>query len=357
MNLDIPAPMLEIIRLARWAPSGDNMQTWRFEVAAPDHLVVHAYDTRDHCVYDLDGHPSQIAYGALLETIAIAASARGLRTSVSRDTDSPLTHPIFHVRFTPDPAVEPDPLIPAIRKRTVQRRPMHMTPLSAEHKQILEQSVGPDYQVIWIEGAGPKWQAARLMYNNAKLRLTMPEAFETHRSIIHWNVRGSKRGVPDRAIGINPGTLKLMKWAMVSWKRMSTINTLMGTWGPRLELDLLPGMACAAHFVLKAKRKPAGIDDYVAAGRALQRFWLTLTKLGLFMQPEMTPLIFSKYIREGTAFTSTPALVDMARRLERQSAPILYSDDLHPVYMGRLGYGPRPKGRSKRRPIAELLKT
>jgi len=344
-----------ILDLARWAPSGDNMQTWRFEVAAPDHLVVHAFDTRDHCVYDLDGHPSQIAFGALLETIAIAASAQGLRAEAKRRPESPPTHPLFDVRFTPDAGVKPDPLLGAIPKRTVQRRPMRTKPLTAEHKRLLQEAVGPGYTLAWIEGAGPKWQAARLMFDNARLRLSMPEAFETHRKIIHWNVWKSPDRVPDRAIGVDAMTLKMMKWAMHSWRRMSGMNRVMGTWAPRLQMDLAPGMACAAHFVLKAGATPQTIDDYVAAGRALQRFWLTLTNLGLFMQPEMTPLIFSKYVREGTRFTAEPGLDAFAAGLQRRTAALVFDGAGHPVYMGRLGYGPAPKARSERLPVEQLM--
>ena len=36
---------------------------------------------------------------------------------------------------------------------------------------------------------------------------------------------------------------------------------------PRLQLDLIPSVACAAHFGLGAKAAPVSIDDYVAAGR------------------------------------------------------------------------------------------
>ncbi|WP_313702854.1 nitroreductase family protein [Massilia sp.] len=349
--------MEQILELARWAPSGDNMQTWRFEIAAPDHLVVHAYDTRDHCVYDLDGHPSQIAFGTLLETIAIAASAHGLRADIARRPAGRETHPEFDVRFVADPAIKPSPLLQAIEERRVQRRPMKTTPLSAEHKRLLEETVGPGYTLTWLESRDQKWQAAKLMYNNARLRLTMPEAFETHRSIIDWENRvESPDKVPANALGVDAMTLHLMKWAMVSWRRMATMNTLMGTWAPRLQMDLAPGMACAAHFVLKAKRAPASIDDYVAAGRALQRFWLTMTTLGLYMQPEMTPLIFSKYARENTRFTANARLEQAARDLQRQTEALIFDGQGHPVYMGRMGYGPRPTSRSVRRPVAELLR-
>ncbi|MDT1843054.1 molybdopterin biosynthesis protein MoeY, partial [Acinetobacter baumannii] len=83
--------------LARWAPSGDNTQPWRFELAAPDHVVVHASDTRSDTVYDLDGHPSQISVGALLETMCIAASVHGLRAEAQRRAGSPEQQPLFDV--------------------------------------------------------------------------------------------------------------------------------------------------------------------------------------------------------------------------------------------------------------------
>lgn len=354
--MNIPQSIHRILELARWAPSGDNTQCWRFEVAAPDHLVVHAYDTRHDTVYDLDGHPSQISMGALLETIDIAASEQGLRATTVRRADSPLDRPVFDVRFSPDAAVVPSPLLGAIEKRTVQRRAMNTRPLNAAEKEALEACVGPDFAVTWIEGFGPKLKAARLMFNNARLRLTMPEAFEVHRRIIHWNATHSPDKVPDQALGVDKATLKLMKWAMVSWKRMSTINTLMGTWAPRLQMDLVPGLACAAHFVLKAKRQPETIDDYVQAGRAVQRFWLTLTRLGLYMQPEMTPLIFAKYVRENTPFTREARLHAPARRLQQQGAELIFNDALHPVYMGRLGAGPAPVARSQRLDVEQLIK-
>ncbi len=347
----------QILDLGRWAPSGDNTQPWRFEITGDSHLVVRGFDTRDHCVYDLDGHPSQIAFGTLLETIAIAASGHGLRTGIERRPEGRATHPVFDVRFTPDAALVPSPLIGVIDKRTVQRRPMRTTPLTQEHKRLLEATVAPAYSLTWLEGRGQKWQAAKLMYNNARLRLTMPEAFETHRSIIDWKNRThSPDKVPAGALGVDAMTLHLMKWAMVSWRRMSSVNTLMGTWAPRLQMDLAPGMACAAHFVLRAHQAPASIDDYVAAGRALQRFWLTMTTLGLYMQPEMTPLIFSKYAREGTRFTAQPKLEAAAKALQRETEALIFNDSLFPVYMGRLGYGPAPDARSVRRPLAELMK-
>ncbi|WP_395403739.1 molybdopterin biosynthesis protein MoeY [Pseudoduganella sp. UC29_106] len=346
-----------ILDLARWAPSGDNVQSWQFEVAGPDHVVVHGRDTRHDTVYDLDGHPSQISFGALLETMAIAASAHGLRADIARRALPPAedARPVFDVRFVPDASVQPSPLLAAIKVRSVQRRPMKATPLSAAQKQALADAVGPGYRLRWLESFDERLAAARLMYDNARLRLTMPEAYEVHRRIIDWGKTHSEDKVPDQALGVDNATLKLMKWAMVSWQRLSKMNALMGTWAPRLQMDLVPGLACSAHVSIEAAQEPQSIDDYVAAGRAVQRFWLTLTAQGYFLQPEMTPLIFTRYASNNTAFTAVGKLREDARALRQRTQALFFKGTGFPVFIARVGAGPAPAARSLRKPVSQLM--
>jgi hypothetical protein len=352
-----PSVIEQILDLARWAPSGDNVQSHRFQIAGPQHLVIHARDTRADCVYDLDGHASQIAFGALLETIAIAATVHGLRILVVRRERPPSedAYLIFDVFFEPEPGLAADPLAGHITTRAVQRRAMKTRPLTGQEKTVLEASVGPGYAVRWLETGSEKMQAAQLMYRNAKLRLTMPEAYEVHKRIIHWGVARSPDRVPDQALGADPLTLRLMKWAMASWGRLSIVNALLGTWAPRVQMDFVPSLMCAAHFVLQARQEPRTIDDFVAAGRALQRFWLSLTALGLFMQPEMTPLIFARYVKEGRRFSQLDQLQRQAEALRLRSEPMIAGDGRHPVFMGRLGEGPAPFARAERKPLSELM--
>jgi hypothetical protein len=95
-----------------------------------------------------------------------------------------------------------------------------------------------------------------------------------------------------------------MKWALESWAHVSFLYTYcLGTLLPRIELDFLPGFFYAAHFALVAKKAPFTVQDRLIADRAIQRFWLTATQLGLQLQPEMTPLIFSGYVRQQLKFT------------------------------------------------------
>lgn len=346
----------QILDLARWAPSGDNTQPWRFEIVGELRLVVHGFDTRDHCVYDLDGRPSQISLGALLETMSIAASAHGLAMQSQLRPNMPESTPTFDVQFVRRGDIEPSPLVPSITQRSVQRRAMSSRPLTPRERGLLEASAGPDYDIFWLEGLGDRWRTARLMFRNAKLRLTMPEAYRVHRDIIQWGARFSEDRVPDRALGADRATLRLMRFVMADWSRVSFFNTyLAGTWAPRIQMDLIPGLACAAHLVIKARRKPSTVGDFVDAGKAVQRVWLTATRMGLFQQPEMTPLIFASYVRNGTRFTSIPRLEEDARRLELETKNLIGADLDRAVWMGRVGAGSAPTSRSIRRPLAALL--
>ena len=347
----------QILDLGRWAPSGDNTQPWRFEIVDDAHVVVHGFDTRDDCVYDLDGHPSQISLGALLETISIAASVHGLKVDTSRRLSLPDTTPTFDLRFSGNTTTSADPLAAFILTRSVQRRPMRPRALSVVEKRALEAAVGSAYSVHWLEGWGARLTTARLLFGNAKLRLTMPEAYRVHRDAIEWNARFSNDRVPDQALGVDPMTAKLMRYVLGSWKRVRFFNRfLAGTLVPRLQMDLLPGLLCAAHFVLLAARRAQTIDDYVAAGRATQRFWLTATSLGLVMQPELTPLIFTRYVRDATPFSEDPEMHALARALARQlHALIGMTQTEHAVFMGRIGAGAPARSRSTRKELEALM--
>jgi nitroreductase len=356
MEQHLDATLEQILELARWAPSGDNTQPWRFEILGARRLVVHGHDTRDHCVYDLDGHPSQISIGALLETMAIAASTFQLEMRSMRHLEAAEDRPTISVEFVPAPGLPADPLADVILARSVQRRPLSRRPLTAPEKSALAAALPTGFQVLWLEGA-QRAATARLMFRNAKLRLTMPEAHQVHVAIIEWNARYSEDRIPDQALGVDAMTARLMRWIMRDWARVKFFNTwLAGTVAPRLQMDLLPGLACSAHFVLAAPRRPQRIDDYLAAGRAMQRFWLTATAHGLQLQPELTPLIFSRYVREGRVFSHTPGMQEQAAALSRQAAALVgeHAWDTA-VFMGRIGAGEPAPARSLRRPLRALL--
>jgi hypothetical protein len=351
-------PIEQVLDQARWAPSGDNTQPWRFEILSPTAAIVHTFDTRRHCVYDLTGAPSQIAVGALLETARIAASGLGMRADIERlptPTEEALQ---FRLQLVADRTVKPSELIPHITSRCTNRRPFSRQPLSAAEKSGLEAGVGTAHEVMWFEGKR-RSDIARLMYRSAAIRLTIPEAYQVHRDVIEWNAATSDTRIPDRAVGLDPIGLALMRWAMRSWTRTRVLSTYFGgTLLPRLQLELLPGVGCAAHMLICARNEPRGVDDYLDAGAAVQRMWLTAKSLGLQYQPEMTPLIFADYSRTHREFSELPGSMERANAVRRRIEAICGVDAARrAVWLGRTGHASAPVARSLRRRLADLKHT
>lgn len=346
-----------ILDLARWAPSGDNEQPWRFEIVDDHHVVIHASDTRDWCVYDLEGASSQLAVGALLENIAIAASGEGMEVRFSRRQDSADDAPLIDVLLNPAEGKAASHLIPFIKARVTQRKPFSKRELAARQKQSLEQAVGEGYRVVWIEGRKKRWEMAKLLFHSAHIRLTTPEAYVTHAKNIEWGVRYSKDRLPEMALGVDLPTRKVMRFVLQSWGRVKFFNRFFaGTWLPRLQMDFRTGLGCAAHFVIVADRSQQSIDEYIEGGRAMQRFWLEATRQGLQFQPEMTPLIFSRYVAKSIDFTALASERKLALQVAGDLSAISGEPDaLKRVYMGRVGYGSTPDSRSIRPPLEELL--
>ena len=350
------SPIEQVLDKARWAPSGDNTQPWRFQIVSPTEAVIHTFDTRRHCVYDLNGAPSQIGVGALLETARIAATGLRMRAQIERlptPTEEKLQ---FSLKLVQDESVEPSALIPFIECRCTNRRPYSRQPLTEGQKSALEASVGAPYSIIWLEGAR-RWEMAKLMFRSARIRLNIKEAYDVHASVIEWHAQTSQTKIPDQAVGLDPVGLALMRWAMKSWPRTHILSTYFGgTLLPRLQLELLPALGCAAHVLICAKASATGADDYVRAGAAVQRFWLTAERLGLMHQPEMTPLIFAGYHREGRRFATDARAADEAGQVRLQLAAIVdETNATNAVWMGRLGSGSAPVSRSLRQPLASLL--
>lgn len=350
--------LLNILDLARWAPSGDNTQPWRFEIVADDQVTIHGFDTRDNVLYDFDGHPSHMAHGALLETLRIAATAFSLEAAWTVEADEAARTPRYHVQFSPTSGLaRSDPLAPYIERRTVQRRPMRTTPLTDEQRTALIAAAGDNMTVRLFETWPQRLGVARLLWNSAYIRLTCPEAYSVHRAIIEWGSRFSEDRIPEQAVGVDPMTARLMQWVLGSWKRVDFFNRyLLGTIAPRVQLDVLPALFCAAHVLLMPKRTPETIEDWLNLGAAMQRMWLTATSLGLHLQPQMTPVIFRWYARHNRKFSQSNELHERASQLTLDFERLAQARAEQPFgFFCRVGISHPPESRSLRLAIAKLL--
>lgn len=350
-----------ILNLARWAPSGDNAQPWRFEIITDDKFIVHIPPKTQANVYEYNNsQPSFISLGCLLENIRIAASQFGRSCAWSYRSTGQHEH-LIEVEIPQQPGITPNSLLPFLTARSVDRRAYKTTHLSPVQKQALTASLGNNLEIRWFETLGERWRMARLNTVATEIRLSVREAFEVHQRMLDWKHKYSAEGVPVSAVGLDPLTLKTMKWVMEDWKRMHFMNRFLGgTITPRIELDILPGLLCAAHFAVVRKAMPSAEDEIpnlIRTGESIQRFWLTATQLGLVMQPSLGPLCFAYYGKHKIAFTSSAAMRNKAENLAIKlgyTCGVQNTDNV--LLMGRLGV---PKfhatiGRSIRRSLSSL---
>lgn len=365
----VDKPVLEndierILHMARWAPSGDNSQPWRFEVLNNNSVaVVISIEGTENNVYDFnDGQPTLLSAGMLVETIRIVASTFGLAVDW-RITDSGKSHRRIEIDFTADRTAAPDELFRFIQTRSVDRRPYQTTPLGDTQKDVLTAALGDGLSIRWFESDQERQEIAAINAVATDIRLRIPEAFRIHRKIVDWDSRYSQTGIPANAIGLAKPVLKMMRWSMKKWARVDRMNKLpSATAVAQKQLDLLPGQNCAAHFSVTLADPGAfdrnGRDEtLIQAGQALQKFWLTAEGLGLVLQPSLAPICFANYAHRGIAFTADQSMIGNARKLEANIRRVFAVEPDQLLFLGRIGYAqPSPQiGRSIRRPLARLM--
>lgn len=350
-----------VLDYGRWAPSGDNVQPWRFKLLDEQHFDIHAFDTREHCVYDLQGHASQLSLGMLIENLSLGAAMTGQKLEYQLDSDSRPEQPVIHITLTKVPANQIEvlsaqkQLASQVILRTVHRRPLSRKKLTLEHKQQLEQAASP-LKVIWFE-KNNIYKTTRLFFDAAGIRLRIPEAFNTHAGIIEWEKEYSRNKMPVKTLGASWLARKMMHFALEDWHRVKFLNTwLAGTLLPRIELDVIPGLFSGAHFILLDDHVNKIVPDFIRSGRLVQRFWLSASLSGIQLQPQMTPLIFAAYQRLSINFTVEKVQLKQTEKLEKCMTELIQGENLaKSVFMGRLGYGKAAVSRSTRLSLNELI--
>jgi len=338
-------PIEAVLELGRWAPSGDNVQPWRFTLLSPSTATVQfAFDPA--AIYEYRGaEPSVLSAGMLLETLQIAA----------RDTGHELHYTVegpTSVRVSLRPGGVPDVLSGAVKQRSVDRRPYRTRPLTIREMGALHHAIGPHLSIRWFAQPRDRVAIGRLSAAATAIRLRAPEAFDTHRAAIDWRGGDSESGIPADAVGLDPVTLRLMRWALGRWSRVWWLNRLTGTGALSAQLDYAPALGCAAFFLV-CPAEPLASDasrrftQLLQAGQALQRFWLTATKLGLAMQPALAVIGFAHYGATRVPFTTEPALLARAAQLAGAFEATLGTTPADALFLGRIGEPRRRRRRAR----------
>lgn len=350
--------MDHVLDAARWAPSGDNSQPWRFKIRSPLKVDIQA-DLEAGNVYQYrQGEPHWLALGMLLEAMKLAAHKKGYELYwelAHEDHGSALVQ----VELKPTSA-QPDSLLNWLRLRSVDRRAYRLRPLSDAQKTQMEDALGDGLSIEWRESVRDRVRFAGISAAGTAIRLRIRETFSVHRKVIDWSGPFSRIGLPAKASGLNPLLRPLMRWALGGHGRMRLLTqALKGRWLAQIDLDWVPGLCSAGYFVVRqninSANKISNVERIII-GQRLLRFWLQATRSGLAIQPAIAPLCFAAYAQDGDNFTMDDAALKWAARLNEDMKKIAGDIDTV-IFLGRIGH-PKSLGqatRSLRRPLHNLI--
>ena len=276
----------KIVDAAVQAPSGDNVQPWRFEIAKDfSCLKLYNLPELDDSYYNYQQAASYVAHGAVIENIVIAARHLGCKAEVelfpAQDDPSHVANVSFQLA-----EAEFDPLYEAIFSRSTNRFHFHNGQLPDLDRQNLSAVIEAVDGVsgYFVYDSKIISQLAKVLMVNDRLVF---ERQDIHRFLfdkIRWNqqqIEQTKDGMPVDTLGLS-GFEKLFFPFMRFWGFVRFANYF--------GLSRVIGIKCwyncknAALIGLLTVKKS---DRYglVVAGRAMQRVWLEATHQGLAFQP------------------------------------------------------------------------
>lgn len=335
-----------LLTAAVQAPSGDNLQPWRFAVEeASGRIALYVDPSRDPSPMNAGQLMSRMALGAALENLLRTAEHNGWHVRLEEAEPPAVAALCLQEEPNDTPAVES-----AIRARVTNRRFYDGRPIAADVLARLREATPILHEVgtHWITERGRLAELAQLIGAADALMFREPSM----RRAFRGNVRFDAAANTEVEFGLPVAALELSFFERMALRQMP--------WIPGWLLRLLskPAFARRAErLVTSASGLCLGVapdhrqSTYLPAGRAMQRAWLSLTTLGLAVQPMMSLVVLDHAFHHGG-----PELIDSLGRAElkrlgddfRRLAPELAGG--RPAFLLRFGYAPPPSGRTGRLP-------
>jgi len=348
-----PAYLAWLAQAAQQAPSGDNCQPWTFRLGDGRlHLFI-APDS-DRSFFNVRQRASLIACGAAVQNVVSAAPGLGWAADPVLLPNPDDENHVATVRFTPWPG-QADPLGEAVWSRCTNRRPYDRRRVSGYDQEQLVRAAEPAVLLL-LEDAPRLRELGRLLYHADRIRVERRDLHEHLMGMIRFDNAAdtpADDGLPLRNLYAGVGGNLFLRLTR-SWPVMDAAN--------RLGI----GRLAAIHSRLTMARSPlAGLlclpspsrADFLAAGMALERVWLTATRLGLAVQPMTAITLFwVRWKLEGPG--------DFSRRHQRLLEPVwrgfealfpALGRDCWPAMLFRAGHAPAVRHGTPRKPLFDAL--
>ncbi|HWP60806.1 MAG TPA: hypothetical protein VNL14_23125 [Candidatus Acidoferrales bacterium] len=343
-----------ILRAGAQAPSGDNMQPWKFHWNG-DGLDVLLDPKRDQSLYNARQLASYIALGAVVENLFLAASVHKLRAEVNYFPAGSSSEVVARLRFL-EGGGKADPLAGAIFDRCVNRRPYdpHFG-VAAETIASLAKEARPSegIELSWVTEPTARARLARAAAQGDRLLFENRYIHRHFFSCIRWNQEEAEKtrdGLPFATLELS-GFDALVFPKLRNWPLVRLLNYLGLSRAAAMKSAALIRRSSAVGLITVSE--PSS-PFFIQAGRAFERVWLKATLEKLAFQP-MTGFVLLQlrsYLREYEGFNA--GQVKLLSSIRDQLSAICGTAGKIPAIMFRIGKAPPPSGRTLRRDVSAV---
>jgi hypothetical protein len=339
--------LIQLLQTAVFAPSGDNLQPWKFELNG-NVLSVLVAPEKDPTLYNYKQRAAYISHGALIQNISICANQAGLNAEIKYFPER--SNPLLTAKIAFSPGQpQADPLYEFISKRHTNRKPYSDQILISDQKQNLLETIQNPVQVVLIEHADEKTKAAEALCQGDRMIFENKTIHDFLFGHIRWNdaeVMQTKDGFNFKAMELAPpqrAAFRLFR----SWPIMKFFNKLgFPKIAVKSNLPLYSKVSALVGFL---------IPDYepltfIRLGESLQKFWLTAASMGLSAHPLTgVPLLYQK-IAEHNAKELSAEQIKIIQGSYGMLAGLLGATETIIGFFLRLGFAEAPTGTSPRQP-------
>jgi molybdopterin/thiamine biosynthesis adenylyltransferase/nitroreductase len=344
-------PIDIILDAARRAPSGGNIQPWRFEAEGQE-IRVYLVPERS-TIMDVEHRGSYVAIGAALFNARVAAASIKSLGSVQLFPEGRRSHLVATLQVGSSTDRDMASLEAGVRTRVANRQLGQPQPIDDTTMQLLSRGVQREGAHLRITTDREEINAlAEVLAESDRIRFLSPKLHHEMVGELRWPGPDSlEEGLDVRTLELSPPEL-----AALDLLRRPDVMGHLADWRTGEALGARTRMTIGSSSAVAVITVPRGdATSYINGGAAVERFWLTAERQGLAIQP-VSPVFLYAVDEEDFMQLGGERHIDALFGLSRRFNELWNLDDGERVaLLLRVTHAPSPSFRSARLPLAHLL--
>lgn len=342
-----------IVQAACHAPSGGNLQPWKW-VHSNGVLSLYHLTHLTSSFLDHNNIASYLALGASIENAVLKAGNLGYQALVSNFPDPNSPELIAQMSFETSENIKANSKILGenIMNRTTNRNIESGENISDAHKTFLrELALENDSELLIIDDTETKNALANLIAFAEKFRILHPTGHQNFIEEMRWTpeeVERTKDGIDIATCDLTVGELAGFKLAtnrdvvdkLIEWNGGTAFENLS---------KKSTGSAAALGIITRPNQSR---EDFIKAGRDMERVWVGANTMGIGFQPQSPLSLIFQRLESGADLSATQ-IDQLAEAHKLFNAIIAPLTDRTPIFIFRLFNAKRPVVKSLRRAMAE----